>query len=123
MLHMSTDVAAGIVPEFTVGERLKKARQLTRLDQDEFARLVGVVRATVSNAERDIYPPKPILLNAWSLATGVPRLWLETGKVSRSEGPGEGVRHEGLEPPTRWFDISYSTCDYPGTLGELEQAS
>jgi transcriptional regulator with XRE-family HTH domain len=96
---MSTNLEPGVIPEFTMGERLTKARKMTGLDQKQFADLIGVVRATISNAERDVYQPRPILLNAWSLVTGVPREWLETGRVPQSPTPQGLPRLDSNQQP------------------------
>ena len=92
-----------MIPQFTQGDRLRKARELTGLDMGEFARALGVSRTTVGNAELDRVKPRRLLLQAWALCTGVPLVWLETGEAPRPGDPVEGlrvVRHQGLEPRT-----------------------
>lgn len=85
---MSTN-AHWTVPVWTVGERLRKARETRGLEQGQFADLIGVSKATVSNYERDLYKPKVVVLRAWSMATGVPVEWLETGsEPTGPDGPG-----------------------------------
>lgn len=87
-----------------MGDRLRKAREIAGLDQGVLAERMGVSRATVTNAERGNHAVRKIVLNAWSMATGVPAYWLETGETPPGLGPdGEGVRHQGLEPRTRCF--------------------
>lgn len=80
------------VPEWTVGDRLRAAREKkAQLDQGPFAELIGVSRGTVSNYERgsvDHY--KPIVLRAWAMATGVPVEWLETGISAGPPSPPPG---------------------------------
>jgi len=58
----------------------------------DFAAHIGVSQATVTNAEGDAVKVRPIVIRAWSLATGVPVEWLETGNVPQPEGPGDGLR-------------------------------
>ena len=98
--------ASGHVPEWTVQDRLRKARESAGLEQAELAARIGVARTTIGNYERGITPPKRPLLLSWALATGVPSDWLESGKES-PDGDGEPggvvVRHQGLEPRTRWL--------------------
>lgn len=66
------------VPEFTAGDRLRKARELLGLDQESFADKLGVSRGTVSNYERNATTNRrPIVLRTWALATGVSLDWLE----------------------------------------------
>jgi len=103
---MTTDAseAVGFIPEFTVGDRLRKARQHTGLEQAEFADELGISRGTVRNYELDRVAARKIVLKAWALRTGVPLEWLETGKSPRQDGGPDGgsrdVRPKGFEPPT-----------------------
>lgn len=97
-----------MIPQFTRGDRLRKARNLTGLSTRDFAEKIGVSQKTVTDAENDHRPQiRKILLNAWALATGVPTTWLETGNApAQPQGPGGGeedARSEGLEPPACWF--------------------
>lgn len=90
-----TEQSAGIVPQFTAGDRLRKARELTGYDQGPFADLIGVSRGTVSTYERDgIEHRKPIVLRAWALATGVNIEWLEHGIGSPGPVPATGNSEE-----------------------------
>lgn len=77
------------IPEWTLGDRLRKARQLTGLGTREFADKIGVSHGTITNAEGDRHGVRRITLNAWSLATGVPVEWLQTGKIPH-DGPDGG---------------------------------
>lgn len=103
---MTIDAGAGVVPEFTLGDRLRKARELTGLDQGPFGKELDVSRATISNSERGESKPTRIVMRQWALRTGVPLEWLETGQVPSNNGPGpdgEVVHPPGLEPGTHWF--------------------
>lgn len=94
---MSTQQLGDRVPEWTVGDRLRKAREIARLDQQPFADAIGVSRGTVSNYERgsvDHY--KPIVLRAWAMATGVPLEWLETGVTTSTPPPRGGPSGDEL---------------------------
>lgn len=83
-----TQQTVGVIPEFGTGDRLRKARELTGLDQGPFAATLGISRGTVSNYERGLTESyKPIVMRAWAMATGVPIEWLETGLT-----PGDGPR-------------------------------
>jgi transcriptional regulator with XRE-family HTH domain len=80
---MSTEQLGELVPEWTVGDRLRKARELRGLEQGPFAALIGVSRGTVSNYERGaVERYKPIVMNAWAAHTGVSVDWLESGATS-----------------------------------------
>lgn len=86
-----TAAANGTIPEWTLGDRLRKARELTGLTAQEFATTIGVSRGTITNAETDARHVRPITIRAYALATGVPLEWLETGKSpAQPEGPDGG---------------------------------
>lgn len=87
-MTISTD--HGNIPVFTQGDRLRKARQLTGLSTRDFAERIGVSQKSVTNAEGDHVRTRPIVLNAWALATGVPREWLETGVAPEHDPRGDG---------------------------------
>jgi transcriptional regulator with XRE-family HTH domain len=93
---MTTEQTSGSVPTWTLGDRLRKARALTGMTTREFADRIGVSHGTITSAENDRRAVRPITLNAWALVTGVDREWLEVG----------AVRHQGLEPRTRWITTS-----------------
>lgn len=81
----------GLVPAFTAGDRLRKARELTGMDQSQFAEAIGVSRGSVSNYERSEAPPRPIVIRAWALATGVSEEWLSTGLGIVHTPPDDGA--------------------------------
>ncbi len=87
---MSVDVAAGEVPQWTMGDRLRKARQKIGLEQADFAEEIGIGRTTLINYENDKRAPKSIVLKAVALRTGVPLWWLEGRESPRPVGPGGG---------------------------------
>jgi len=78
------------IPEWTLGDRLRKARSLTGLNSRDFADLIGVSQKTINNAEGDTHGVRKIVLNAWAMATGVPVAWLETGSEPDGDGGGDG---------------------------------
>ena len=90
------------IPEFTIGDRLRKARELTGLDQGPFADEIGVSRGTVSNYEAGKTTAiKRLYLRTWAMRTGVPVEWLATGQVTRRPTPPEGElpRHDSNVQP------------------------
>ena len=94
---------AGTVPVWTMSDRLRKAREVTGLDQKQFAMHTGLSRNTVSNYENGNTTPRRPSLVLWAMATGVPMSWLvngETPPADEDEGVSDDVRLEGLEPPT-----------------------
>lgn len=73
------------VPMFTLGDRLRKAREVAGLTQTELANSLGIGRRSVSRYEDSGQRPKPGTVMAWAVATGVPLLWLQTGQVSQPD--------------------------------------
>ena len=102
---MNTETRLGTVPEWTIPDRLRKARELTGLDQSEFANALGVSRGTVSNYERGsrVYR-RPVLL-AWAMCAGVPMEWLQGEQ--ESPRPASPIRF-GIPPGNtdrRYLDL------------------
>lgn len=98
-----TTQTAGTIPEWTQGDRLRKARQVTGMTTRQFADAIGVSQATVTNAENDHTKVRKITLNAWSLATGVPVEWLQAGTAPG--GPHDGnMGDNGSEGNTNWYN-------------------
>lgn len=85
----------GIVPEWTIGDRLRKARELTGLDRSAFADAVGVTRNTVTKYETHDKAPKRLLLKAWALRCGVSTAWLESGVAPTGPTPDDGIYFHG----------------------------
>jgi transcriptional regulator with XRE-family HTH domain len=85
------ETATGIhVPVWTIGDRLRKAREDRGLTQPELADLIGVSRSTVGNYEvGQTTRHMPIVLRGWAEATGVPLTWLTTGNAPRPLDPAE----------------------------------
>ena len=78
-----------MIPEFTINDRLRKAREIAGLEQSELADRMGVSRGTVGNNESGKVSVRPITIKAWALATGVDAHWLETGEtISPDDGAG-----------------------------------
>src|SRR5690606_27177162 len=92
-MTVESEGAAGIIPVFTLGDRLRKARQVTGLEQEDFAAEIGVSRGTVRNYETGATTRvKPIVLKAWALRSGVPLHWIQTGESPRQGDPDGGSR-------------------------------
>lgn len=84
----------GEVPEFTIHDRLAKARAYYAkqidypITQDEFAELVGCSGATVSNYELgNVSRLSDATLREWARVTGVSYRWLKTGESTAPTGP------------------------------------
>lgn len=62
-------------PEWTLGDRLRKAREFAKLDQDELGQLIGLSRQSVSNYERDRgHRDRTVAL--WAKVCGVDLKWI-----------------------------------------------
>ena len=62
---------------WTVGDRLRKARELAGHDRKAFAALLGVSRNSIARWESGNELPRPVLLYAWSACTGASLEWLK----------------------------------------------
>lgn len=69
------------IPEFTVGDRLARARTTGGISVQQMAEALGVDRRTVGRYERSETVKRTIIM-AYALRTGVPVEWLETGKYT-----------------------------------------
>ena len=78
-MRMTMQAYDGVVPEWTLADRLRKARLMTGLEAQEFADEIGIHRNSVRNYERGRLP-RPIVLKAWALRSGVSYEWLVTGE-------------------------------------------
>jgi DNA-binding XRE family transcriptional regulator len=82
--HMTHAISSpGEVPEWTLGDRLYKARKRANggngWSQQELADAIGISRNSVSRYEDDEYVPSIGILVNWAMATGVDSDWLVGG--------------------------------------------
>lgn len=75
------------VPAWSVGDRIRKARESAGLDQHQLAEITGIARSTISNYERGSTRPSKAYVKSIGLATAVDHVWIWTG--SPSGPPGE----------------------------------
>ncbi|WP_363370993.1 MULTISPECIES: helix-turn-helix domain-containing protein [unclassified Microbacterium] len=92
---MTMMTAPGQIPEWTIADRLRKARESAGYGQADFAARTSMARATISAAENGHRVPSRANMRLWALATGVPFEWIETGNV-----PTDPVGPAGIEPTT-----------------------
>ena len=64
------------LPQWTLGERLRKAMHWGGVDEARIARILGVTDRTVRNYLSDATRPKLVVLRQWADATRVPLDWL-----------------------------------------------
>ena len=74
-----TEVRGSRVPVFSLGERIRKAREDQALSQQGLADLLGLDRKTVSGWESDKHMPRLRDLLALSAVTDVSAEWLSGG--------------------------------------------
>lgn len=87
-----TDVDHPNIPQFSKGDRLRKAREHAGIAAGGMASHLGVSRQTISNYENDHVRVDRRTLISWAFVTGVPIDWIEHGdQPVRSAGDR---RHE-----------------------------
>ena len=97
---MTTSPDSGRIPELTLGWRLRMARETTGMGLREFAAHIGVTPDTLTSAERDRRKVRPITINAYALATGVNREWLEAGTSTTPTPSNDGENTTALKKLT-----------------------
>ncbi len=106
---MSTSPQTAWVPHDSFANRLVLVRRELGLNVKEAAARCGLHYATWSTWENGRKPADMVgVVDSIHQGLGVERSWLMWGVAEnpRPEGPGGGsvVRHQGLEPRTRWFE-------------------
>lgn len=77
---MSLNVTPGaLVPQWTLGDRLRKARVAAGLSQVELGEQISVSRRQIIDYENDKKTPSRGHLLLWQMMTRVPAVWLVTG--------------------------------------------
>lgn len=110
-MSTSTHGRAGMVPELTLGWRLRMARETTGMGLREFAAEIGVAPDTLTSAEKDRRKVRSITINAYALATGVDRQWLETGIAPDDTDPDGG--QAGATPTIRYVPSAQAISGTP----------
>ncbi len=89
LAHMTRHVSSSRVPVFSLGERIRKAREDQGLSQQQFAKLLDVDRKTVSNWEGSRNQPRYGDLMLISSVTDVSLQWL-AGDLFRPIAAADG---------------------------------
>lgn len=92
---MSTVHGERVIPELTLGWRLRMARARSKMTTREFAKEIGVSHGTITSAELDQRAVRPITIKMWAIATGVDLEWLETGATPGGPDGGDGQAFSG----------------------------
>jgi len=97
----------GKVPNWTIADRVRKAREFSGLKQLDLAERVGMARTSLARIEQGKSEPRRTTLIAIAFATGVSLDWLEYGETPAPDNPGGGevVRHQGIEPRTHCLSL------------------
>lgn len=69
----------GLTPQWTLGDRLRKAREIAGLSQGEMAEAIGIARNSVGRYESGSFDPSRPVLIAWAFRTGVALDWIMAG--------------------------------------------
>jgi len=85
----------GRVPEWTVGDRLRKARTSANVSADEMAGILGRGVRTIYNYENGYTRAPELVVKLYAMRCDVPLTWLETGVEPGSE--------EDIRPVTLWY--------------------
>lgn len=97
---MSTTDTVPVIPMWTLGDRLRKARHHAELDTRAMAEVCGVTQASISQWETGASKPRDLLAvtAAYSEATGVDQAWLL--------GVSSGPRDFQMEPSPDDFGLA-----------------
>lgn len=74
----STSTAVPLIPQWTVADRIRKARRTAGLSQQDLAEALGVQVSRLSNWEAGANRPRDLeaVARGVSEATGVPAMWI-----------------------------------------------
>lgn len=106
------------VPQWTLGERFRKARRIRKIEIKEMAELLGVSRVAISQWETDTARPRDLVgvAQQWADITQVPVSWLLGLGEQQPERPGpkpkSSIRHGA--PPTYGSSVQDLVLCPPG---------
>lgn len=78
-----------LTPVWTLGDRLRKARDFAGITSTDMAGRLGVSRNTITNYENDHTSPSVLAVRAYATETGVDIDWLTDGARSRCFSTGD----------------------------------
>lgn len=87
-----------IIPTWTLGDRLAKARETAGIGVQQMARLLNISRNTVTNWEHGRGEPTRAAVMAYSTLTGVPMWWIE----GQAPCDGGDQQQEVVARSTKW---------------------
>lgn len=93
---------SGKIPQWTVADRVRKARESAGLKQNDLSELLGMARTSLARIEQGKSDPRRTTLIGIAFATNVDLNWLETGKTPGGDMPTGGeecaIRESNPEP-------------------------
>ena len=104
---MSIDTETGLVPEWDLADRMRKAMRAADVGVQEMADYLGVSRNAVGTWINGRIEPRTQTVRLWALRTGVPYAWL-TDSGPKNDGGGAVVPSAGFEPATKRLEGSCS---------------
>lgn len=84
---MQSMAASTTIPTWTLGERIRKARESSGLKQSDLAPKLRVSRTAIAGWESGTHRPSYSALVLLADITGVPVEWIETGEIAGDTGP------------------------------------
>jgi transcriptional regulator with XRE-family HTH domain len=94
---MTEATSPATVPPWTLGDRLRKAREFAGLHQTELAAEIGIGRSSLIKYERNqAQPPRSVLI-AWALRCAVDYEWLSGEPIFSRAGGFNKARYSTPE--------------------------
>ncbi len=96
MAAAAESATPGPIPQWTQGDRLRKARETAGVTVIQMAQLLEVTDRTIRNWETDSTPVKRLYLKEWAARCGGPDVlhWIVTGEAP-GIGPNSGHEQAG----------------------------
>ena len=97
-----------VIPQWTIADKLRKAREFAGLDQADLAALIESSRATISNYEANGYTKRRRrqTLRMWAWACGVEPTWIDPSLDGPNPGGGGSIRRVSMSACTNRDDFS-----------------
>ena len=113
------ETESGVIPAWDLADRMAKSLRVAGMGNQEMAAALAVNRDTVSRWINGRNQPSRATLLVWASVTGVDLGWLESGTAAPEDGRSS-VRHQGLEPRTRWFEAFRADQQEPAPVIDLD---
>ena len=123
--HMAAETTHRARPDWTLQDKIRKAREYAGMSQQDLADRLSIARASVVNWERGHTVPLRPLLDMVADATGVDPDWLAESRPARARGGYERLpRVDSNHQPTgMWYEspgtVEIATMAKP--IGELRR--